>query len=308
MMMSFSKLLGLLLIWQTAALTPPKDVVASSKQHNLSRRDLAGVVAACSSSVLLTPQPSLAFGGGGGLDSKLSKRDPNVLTNSVFNAPPAAQVYPDFLRGTWDVTCKFAGYLFPSQTISRQRLVDNYQIPGFQKCSIAALCDVGKESVQYQMVIDPKTGLDDRVSTLSNQINANLGYRAVADVVYNVKQNPNRLSVDFVEYRTRNAERIELFCNARESELVPEKGLFLCSEYFRQVTFGTGSEVGIPRQALGNYAHFWTWRQNKENPDVMSGNLLTAVYLDPQDSMFFEEPSKPVAVYSHVLSAQKVVG
>lgn len=240
------------------------------------------------------------------LAQKLSKRDPNVLTNSVFNVPPAAQVYPEFLRGKWDVTYKFGGYLFPSQKISRQRLMGNSQIPGFQKCSIAALSDVGIErDVTYQLNIDEQTGLEDRANTLTTQINANLGYNAVSEVLYNVKQNPNRLSIVFMEYRTKNAERIELFCNARESEYIKENGVFVNSEYIRQVTFGTGSEVGIPRQAVGNYAHFWTWKQNQDDPNLVTGNLLTAVYIDPQDPMFFDEPNKPVAVYSHVLTARR---
>ena len=241
---------------------------------------------------------------GGSLASKLSKRDPAVLVNSVFNVPPSAQVFPDFMKGTWDIECKYGGYLFPSTKISRDRLTANVQVPGFQKCSIAALCDLGKDS-RWQMTIDETTGLENRVSTLTSQIDSNLGYSAVAEILYNPKSNPNRLSVDFVEYKTKNAERIELFFNARESEMVPETGVFVCSEYMRQVTFGTGSQVGIPRQVVGNYAHFWTWRKNQDDPTVLSGNLLTAAYLDPQDAMFFEEPSKPVVVYSHVLSGLK---
>ena len=52
----------------------------------------------------------------------------------------------------------------------------------------------------------------------------------------------------------------------RESEEYEIDGMpvFVASEYVRQVTFGTGSTVGIPRQAVTNYAHFWTW---KKTPD-----------------------------------------
>ena len=72
----------------------------------------------------------------------------------------------------------------------------------------------------------------------------------------------------------------------------------------------------VPRQVSGNYAHFWTWRgppasssssaaQELASSSTVSGNLLTAAYLDPQDPMFFEEPSKPVVVYSHDLVATR---
>lgn len=263
----------------------------------------AGATASAVISSVLSPAPSHAVG----LAAKLDARDPNVLSNSVFNVPPPAQVYPEFMRGTWDVQLKFGGFLFPSKTISKERISQNALIPGFQKCSIAALCDVGKD-ISYSMTIDEVTGLEDRISTLSSQIQGFLGYSAVKDILYNPKNNPNRISIDFVDYRTKNAERIELFCNARDSDYVPETDVFVCSEYLRQVTFGTGSEVGIPRQVVGNYAHFWTWRrsspqQQQGDGNRLMGNLLTAAYLDPQDAMFFDEPTRPVAVYSHILTA-----
>ena len=31
------------------------------------------------------------------------------------------------------------------------------------------------------------------------------------------------------------------------------------------------------------------------------------IYLDPQDPLFFDEPSKPVVVYSHVITGTKVI-
>jgi hypothetical protein len=69
----------------------------------------------------------------------------------------------------------------------------------------------------------------------------------------------------------------------------------------------SGSEVGIPRQVDDNYAHFCTWRQpNLEDSTKILGNLLTAAYLDPQDSMLFDEASKPVAVLSHILTGVRV--
>jgi hypothetical protein len=186
----------------------------------------------------------------------------------------------------------------------------------FKNCSIAGIADIGKEQVPaYLYQIDPTTGLAIVQANLKNTVDAYLGYPAVASVIYAAAKNPNRIGIDFVDYKTINAERIELFCNARESELVttPVQQVFVCSEYLRQVTFGTGSEVGVPRQAVTNYAHFWTWRPGPDDnpavaasPSTIKGNLLTVAYLDPQDPMYFEEPSKPVAVYSHTLTGVRV--
>ena len=191
------------------------------------------------------------------------------------------------------------------------KVVANVDIPGFQKLSIAQVGDVGRETTNYQMNIDPSTGLEDRQLSISTSINAHLGYEAVREIEYNVKDNPNRLSIDFIPQRTRNANRIELFYNGRESELVPSsqsasgQTVFVCSEYIRQVTFGLSKEFGVARQVVGNYAHFWTWKGDEANPSTVTGNLLTVAYLDPQDPMFFDEPSKPVVVYSHDLIANK---
>jgi hypothetical protein len=274
---------------------------------------------------ILSPAAALAIGTtmtfpipakADGLATKLSKRDPAVLKNSVFNIPPSAQVYPSFMRGDWEISLSFAGYIFPSKSISKEKIVSNVNIPGFQKCSIASVADIGKEEVKYRMKISKDTGLEDRRFTLENSIDSHLGYKAIQEVLYDPSTNANRISIDFIPNRTRNANRIELFCNARESELVNRNSssgddgsslsIFVNSEYIRQVTFGLSQEFGVARQVVGNYAHFWTWREQPEG-NRMTGNLLTAVYLDPQDALFFDEPSKPVAVYSHQIIANRLL-
>lgn len=241
-----------------------------------------------------------------GLASRLLQRDPNQLKNKVFNAPPGPQVFPEWMRGTWQFQSKFSGYLFPSRKISRERLTQDFVIPGFQKCSIAQTADVGKDSVRYAMKIDPKTGWEDRSFNFKHAIDAYLGYPAVNKVIYDVLKNPNRISIDFNDYRTVNSERIELFYNAREAEEyqgADGSPIFVHSESVRQVTFGTGSTYGVPRQVGTNYGLFWTWKQ--VNGDELTGNLLTAAYLDPQDSLYFEEPIGPVVVYSNVFEAKR---
>jgi hypothetical protein len=276
---------------------------------------LVGSATAPANAAVTTPSSN-------GLAARLAKKDPAVLRNRVFNTPPSAQVFPEWMRGSWKITNSFADYIFPSRNISTQRLTKDYIVPGFQKCSIAQTADVGKENLQpYEMRIDVASGLEDRAFNLQQATNAYLGYRAVNQVLYNARQNPNRLSIDFVDYRTINAERIELFCNARESESYtvaaddasssssssssPSSNIFVASEYVRQVTFGTGDTVGVPRQVVTNYAHFWTW-QKRSNDNQIQGNLLTAAYLDPQDSLYFEEPTLPVVVYSHILTGERI--
>ena len=293
-------------------------VAALSSSPEISRRNAlqssfpAAVAAPLLHQLLLSPETANAASNTG-LANKLSKRDPSMLKNSVFNIPPGPQLYPEFMHGDFDVTMKLRGFVFPSTSIPKEKVVANVAIPGFQKLSIATVGDVGREVTNYQMSINKATKLEDRKLTLSTSINAHLGYEAVREVLYDPKDNPNRISIDFIPNRTRNANRIELFCNGRESELVSAadsasgQTIFLCAEYIRQVTFGLSQEFGVARQVSGNYAHFWTWRSPREEDSTttITGNLLTAAYLDAQDPMFFEEPSKPVVVYSHDLVATR---
>lgn len=278
------------------------NALSTNHDSSMSRRNMIQTAIVGTGAATFLPMAANAEG----LAAKLAKKDPAALKNSVFNVPPGAQVYPEWMKGNWKVASSFRGYIFPSEKIPKAKLTQDFAVPGFQKCSIAATADVGKENVPWKLKV-MSDGFEDRKATLASQIDGYLGYKAVAEVIYDPKSNPNRLSVDFVDYKTINAERIELFCNARESEtFVRDDGanIFVCSEYVRQVTFGGGSEVGVPRQVGGNYANFWTWKCG--DGDKVTGNLLTAVYLDPQDALFFDEPSKPVAIYSHSLSAERI--
>jgi hypothetical protein len=294
--------------WSNVAValsTNPSDDLFSRSRRDVLVSPLVAAALASTSTLPANAANGLAF--------KLSQRDPSQLKNSMFNIPPGVQTYPSFLRGQWDVSSKYRGFIFPSQNIPKEKLVQNVAIPGFQKLSIAMVGDVGRELTNYSMNIDAN-GLEDRETTFLTSINGHLGIDAVKEVIYDAKENPNRLSIDFIPQRTRNANRIELFFNGRESELVTTPNadeanadnIFVCSEYIRQVTFGLSQEFGVARQVIGNYAHFYTWRSQPDDASLVKGNVLTAAYLDAQDPMFFDEPSKPVVVYSHDLVARRL--
>ena len=56
--------------------------------------------------------------------------------------------------------------------------------------------------------------------------------------------------------------------------------------------------MGVARQEVGEYAHFWML---KKQTGSITGNVLTAAYLQPQDALFFEAPASPVVIYSNDL-------
>ena len=83
----------------------------------MGRRDLAkdvlarGLAGASCASALGAPAEGAAAAEtnqSSSLASRLAKRDPGLLSNSVFNVPPRPQAFPEFLRGSWDVTLRNA--------------------------------------------------------------------------------------------------------------------------------------------------------------------------------------------------------
>jgi hypothetical protein len=140
---------------QILATSPAASLLASLSIHNPEVANAAAAATSATEQVIVEqggPSPN-------GLASRLLKRDPVELQNKLFNIPPSAQVYPTRMRGTWQVASKFNGYLFPSRKIPRERLTQNFGIPGFQKCSIAHTPDGGKEDVSYEMTMDELTNL-----------------------------------------------------------------------------------------------------------------------------------------------------
>ena len=257
-----------------------------------------------------------AFAASNSIKERLDARNSQLLTkpqNQGFSTPPEAE-FPEWLEGDWLTTQSFAGYELPAKdVISREVLFgkDGDDVPGFKKCSIALLPDVGKEGVRMTLrwIKDDNGKVRERrAANLNSAIRGGLGYDAIERIDYLEDQgntmgfgsnrgNPNRLKLIFAPGLTVNANRIELFVNARETER-PADDLFYTSEAFRQVTFsGTTS-----RQTNGEYAHFHSYR--RVSPTQVDAVIVTAVYADPlQLEKFFVKAggNRPLVVFSHGL-------
>ncbi|KAJ1460959.1 hypothetical protein M885DRAFT_508453 [Pelagophyceae sp. CCMP2097] len=283
----------------TPLLTPPPSPLAPPQRPR--RAVLASGLAA---SAFLGPlQPSAAAPQRGLLET-LAARDPLLLRKPQFNIPPKQTPFPDWLEGDWDATIDFLGFIFPKTGIARERLVANNDVPGFQKCSIAMLADVGHApAAKCRLTWARDAGgsvFEDRNRNLAALLVAHLDdAKIVKSVEYDGSRNANRATVN-LRPGSRNGERIELFFNSRRHE--GSNDVFCCSESIRQVTLGgpTLSQPGVARVVIGEYQHFWTFRPPNEDGKII-GNLLTAAYIEPQDPMFQEVFDKPVAVYSHSL-------
>ena len=251
------------------------------------------------------------------LAGRLAARDAKLLTKPPGMLAPAEAAFPDWLEGDWRASLEFSGYELPAKdAISREALFAEGNVPGFQKCSIALIPDVGKEGVSFDMrFARDKAGIvrEDRAANLRSSIRGGLGYDAIDRIDYKDDPmlpnpfgvNPNRLKLVFAPGLTNNAERIELFVEAREFEQ-PSADIFVMSEALRQITFSASTKAGVARQVNGEYCHFFSYRRKGEG-DVI-GNILTVAYADAlQLERFFVKvgPSRPLIIFSHQLRLTK---
>ena len=248
------------------------------------------------------PSAGAVAAGEFGLRDTLAARDATLLKKPFIQVPPGPTAYPAWLEGAWRCDASFAGFELPSKKISRERVVANTDLPGFTKLSVARFADVGREATRYTMNFyrDPKNGavLEDYASDLASSLAAHANDpNLVRGVSYEVAKNPNRATLNLRE-GSRNGERIEIFVNGRRSETLSDD-IFLNSESIRQVTLGqpTASNPGVARIVIGEYQHYFTWRRT--GADSARLNVLTAVYVEPQDPMFGDAFDLPVVVYAH---------
>ena len=236
------------------------------------------------------------------LSKRLERKD---FSKPVFNASrPKAQTYPDWLEGEWMATADFAGYSFPSKTMNPKLLVKEPTIPGFQKLSLVYLPDVGSNQVRYPVRFarrepngpvyeDRAFNLDAVVTGYLNQgVGPTMLKKVVDEVEYDPTKDPNRITVRLTSGASVNAERIELFANARESETRDSDGTFFCAESLRQVTLGYGREYGTARVINTDYQHVWTFTpvydsetDDSSRVERVKVSLSTAGYAQPSDAL-----------------------
>ena len=287
----------------------------SPSQPSLSRQALLMLAA----TVSFTPFGSLAaqpIQPPTSIKERLDSQNPSFLVkprNSGLSAPAEAR-YPDWLEGEWSVEQTFAGYEMPvKDIIPRDTLMAEADVPGFKKLSIAFLPDVGKEGVRFTMrwVRDADGFVrEDRAANMNSAIRGGLGYDAIDYIDYKTDRgnpgllgsnagNPNRLKLVFAPGLTKNADRIEIFVNARETE-APREDLFYTTEALKQVTFSPQRSIN------GEYGHFISYR--RVSPTQVDVVMITASYSEPlQLERFFQRVggNQPLILFSHAQRMRK---
>eukprot|EP00467_Chlorarachnion_reptans_P023909 CAMPEP_0114503392 /NCGR_PEP_ID=MMETSP0109-20121206/9622_1 /TAXON_ID=29199 /ORGANISM="Chlorarachnion reptans, Strain CCCM449" /LENGTH=321 /DNA_ID=CAMNT_0001681415 /DNA_START=353 /DNA_END=1318 /DNA_ORIENTATION=+ len=296
---------------------------------NSSRRSFAKIL------ILLSSIPPLNYLYGPNLEASASspslqeRLETKSLEKSVFNRVPGEQEYPNWMEGTWKARTTFAGYEFPSR-IPKEQLVRDVSIPGFQKLSVAYIPDIGSDhdySLRY--IRDPITKkiIADTPSNLKSIIDS---YTSNPDSVKSVqydRKNPNRCTIELQQEVTRNAQRIELFTNARESQLTTTKErqdpLFITSETIRQVNLGYG-EYKRSKELVLDYQLVYTF--TKVDAGHINATISTVGYVQPNEAMMYSgapmagmnsgpvrpditrlynAATFPVVFYSHTLTLER---
>ena len=129
-------------------------------------------------------------------------------------------------------------------------MVADVLTPGFQKLSIVQVPDVGSGGtypLRWVRRASDGAVIEDRAANIAAVVAGFLGAPLVAGVDYAPEREPNRLTVRFVPGGTVNAERVELFANAREAA-TRDDGVFFALEALRQVTLGYTTQVRRGRE------------------------------------------------------------
>ena len=195
--------------------------------------------------------------------------------------------------------------------------------PGFQKLSIVHIADVGATDVHFRLHWTRRPGdgavVEDRAANVAAMVGGFLRAPLVDRVEYEPAREPNRLTVRLVAGGSPNAERVELFANAREAATRPGDGVFFALEALRQVNLGYSTQFNTPRVAVTDYLHCWSFR--RVGDDAVHATLSTAGYVQPNEALRYTADgvpgsapqlggllaaaTEPVVLYSHVLELKR---
>ena len=247
--------------------------------------------------------------------------DYTLFKKSLFNKPPGLLQFPAWMEGEWDAAFTFVGADFPSSVpptgsgggtgastkiIPKASITADTTLPGFRRLSIAMVPDVGKPHrfrLRFQGREDDGGARveEDRAFNLKEALESEVGKGAVAGISYDGDKNPNRITINLLPQAAVNAQKIELFCNAR-APLPPaagEEGLaaFRYVEDIRQVSI---SSRLAETSTVGDYRH--VWELYRQGDGAVRGFLSTIAYATPQDPIFQLGAFAPLVVYFHTFT------
>lgn len=304
-------LLGVVLGSSHAFQPPPQPPGPSLDRQSALVKDAAALLpflgAALAWGPLQAPQPAVAA---------KHTVDYSAFKKSLFQVPPKELTYPAWMEGEWNTKAKFIAADFPSSSstkaspyVPKDKIVNDVGLPGFKRLSICMVPDVGKDHA-FRMRFaraENEAGAsvkEDKAFNLKQSLESELGKAAVVSIDYAPGKNPNRASLALLPNVSPNAQRIELFWNARAPlpALPGEAGAgqppsFRYYEDIRQVNLTPSL---AETSTVGDFRHVWEFYQ--EGPDTLQAYLSTVAFATPQDPLFQTAGLAPLVVYFHILA------
>ena len=255
----------------------------------------------------------------------------------IFNIPPTPLVYPEYYEGAWLANLQFVdGYFTPA--IPFPQLSRDVNIAGFRRYSIAFMPDVGasvsnvllkfqKEDSTNSNSNNNNQVFEDRSSNLLSLFTAfSKQFDTVVDSITYDNTNSNRLSLLYHD-PSLSKGKIELFTNSRS--LISSRSRSSSSSNVNEISVRSLEHIrqSTVRQKVGqkasqtivDYALEWTLTPMVDaiaidsainlkdaKPSQLVGTLRVFSYLQPQDDLYFQRPSKPVAVFVYKVILKRI--
>ncbi|MCT7961836.1 hypothetical protein NG791_14260 [Laspinema sp. D1] len=224
---------------------------------------------------------------------------PNWQSKPAVSVAEGDLIYPDWIKGTWEVTSTLIEQIAP--------LAPSLVTPGFEK-NQAYL----NQPVQFQVRFVEGSGLNpggwrgipipvsrnpgvvaDRAFNGLKIAQAYLGSPAVESVKVD-PADPNR------QITVLNGDRqLVSLVTGRGSE-IPAPDQFIATEITQQI-FRRQPQIYL--NEVETTTHY---QRVKDAPDKITANQITAIYLSPQDPDYFAAGGKAIALYRYQLELSPV--
>ncbi|KAK9812649.1 hypothetical protein WJX72_001250 [[Myrmecia] bisecta] len=236
---------------------------------------------------------------------------------------PKQLYYPKWMFGEWDVRATFVNFQTPlgrkyvpeSALQAAESQVSAGGVGSsvtYKQRYFSTLPDTFANNLKVNLGILPNDAvIPDRAFNTKSNTDAFLGYDAVDTVQYDPRTAPGKESVTFKRSgRTGKAlppRRVELFINHLQSEdelaeadasgRLLGADQFLTSEFYRQVL------LGVQQVDVTDYEIITCF--TREADGHVTGRQRSAVYLQPQDQLYFNALGRAVALYDYDLDMRR---
>ena len=231
---------------------------------------------------------------------------------SLFNIPPKELAYPNWIAGEWETNFNFDGAGF-TDLIDFKKLSKDVNVAGFRKYSVAFMPDIGQDvNAKMRFIVRNDKVVEDIEYNLKSVIEAQQRNEKanVHDFVYDPTNNPNRIGFKYDDNKGNG--QVEIFINDRKTTF--QDNNYKSITTLRQSSVrrredlisSSGGLKFAASQVLCDYAIESIFKYNKSD-DKIEGIFRIFSYLQPQDSLYFIIPDRPVSFFQYKINMIRTI-